>query len=221
MSNCNITGFLEGGKLVDPEISNPTIIGGTATNLTLNNATLEGTINIAADTAEALAGLLCQYLDDCLTIPAETIAGVFNTCAGAPHTAGANIPTCLEMNTAITTAVNEAVTALPTPENILGMLKTCAGSSHEPGNAVPTCAETSAIATEIVNDAISDVLGDLSLTVATQTPSTNEAEPIPTTLITNKTTRAMIMGEPDGYLVYTLVGGARTLIPYFNYSECE
>lgn len=102
---CSNEGPFNGGTynnavLVDPEIS-----GGHVANSELVNIHLSQNVSVDDAVAQQLAQFLCQYIADCVSFPAETMAAVFTDCSGKAHTPGTAIPSCEDMNNAIANAV--------------------------------------------------------------------------------------------------------------------
>lgn len=115
MSGCTNEGPFNGGTYNDIIANNPTINGGTLTGSELSNVILSNNITVSDSIAEQLAAAMCEYVKDCVEFPAEDVAAVFNDCGGKAHVPGAQLPTCEEMNAAITTAmIPNTVTAVPT-----------------------------------------------------------------------------------------------------------
>lgn len=95
-----------------------------------------------------MSGIFGNCNNNNLTIQdANIILGNLRNCAGAPHQIGDSIPTCEEMDVAITDAI--AAAAL-TEDDIAQVFRTCAGVDHVPEALIPTCAEmTAAIAASV------------------------------------------------------------------------
>jgi len=99
-----------------------------------------------------MSGIFGNCNNNNLTIQdANIILGNLRNCAGAPHQIGDSIPTCEEMDIAITDAI--AAAAL-TEDDIASVFRTCAGVDHAPEALIPTCAEMNAAIAAAIPTAI-------------------------------------------------------------------
>lgn len=111
---CDSRRFDEDAYLIRPEIVDPKITGGTITGSTLSNISITDNIQLDASVAEQIADQICEYVKQCVEFPAEDVAAVFADCFGNRHVPNNQIPTCGQMNAAITAAMN-LPTASTTP----------------------------------------------------------------------------------------------------------
>lgn len=109
--SCMPTGPFDGGTWNDPTIINPVIINGKSTDLEVSGLRITNNVFIDDASAQALAKALCTHVQECMTITDVDIASVFKDCHGAEHVPGAQIPTCAQMEQAITQAVEPEVAA--------------------------------------------------------------------------------------------------------------
>lgn len=108
-SNCGGNMPIDGGTFRDSTFERPSIYDGKiynskASGLEVSSGSLVNGINIDGMTAVMLAEQLCEHIQKCLTFPdpdMNAIAAVFSRCDGTKHLVGNTIPTCGEMNEAL------------------------------------------------------------------------------------------------------------------------
>lgn len=94
-----VGGLMDAVTIKDSEFVNGSIVGAD-----LANVTFTGAVDFDDRVIQQLATDLCPHVSNCVTLPADDVAAVFKTCSGNDHRPNAQIPTCREMEDAITAA---------------------------------------------------------------------------------------------------------------------
>lgn len=110
--SCNNDKYHVGDIIDDAQIINSSITASTIVDSEFRAGTITGGVTLDEASMATLATQLCPLIQDCVTVPPGSIAGVFNNCTGTPHVAGANIPTCGEMTTSINSAISSYDTTI-------------------------------------------------------------------------------------------------------------
>lgn len=189
MNSCSLNDF------ENVTITNPTIIGGQATNLSLVSPSITGGITIDSATANDLAETLCPLVVDCVEFDPASVAAVFNDCDGVARAPGTSIPSCSDMNTAIETAINAVAV---TDARIAGVFTDCDGAPRAPGVALPSCGDLAtalnALHLQITNE-IQSTLGNISSRV----PESTDLAVLPGAVYGG---REILLGRPTAFLEY-------------------
>lgn len=127
----NDTGPFIGGLYEEIFVKDSEIVNGTITGTELSNVSVSGSMELDEKTLEQLGKALCPHVAGCVEIPIEDVAAVFKNCAGAPHTPGASVPTCDEMQQAIEAGMQfrpvaqtpEETTDTDIPTTIIGTVR--------------------------------------------------------------------------------------------------
>jgi hypothetical protein len=188
----------------------PIVLNGEFHSALSGGDTLPGSaIKLAGDAGNAVT----VGGDGGLLVAAAAIAAAFKTCAGLAHNAGASVPTCQEMNDAITTAVGSI------PEDQFLQVVNYDPVTHTMTFVMSEGGEEYTVdlsdLVPIVVDTTTSLSGDgtvatpLKLTTPeAAAPAVTQGTDLPTNIVGG---RQQVLGQPNGWM--TLNGKK---LPYWN-----